>query len=239
MRASEFLIERWTKQNIKKYLDIKTQKLITSADITVSRPFDNCVLLKYQSVPDLAKSFFRLAEYHEGYRNSGKHSQVSLVDFLDHWVDRNGEVNYLKFWDGFNITDRTFVNWLKSAKPLSAAEQVMVDVIKKATKGMKKFCIIGVGSTDSDTEKHELFHAKYYLDADFQSAADKLLKDHATDPAVKTIERILRTKLDYKNHVEEEIAAYLYTGSQLKSVFGVNPRELVKKFQQLDQQENR
>jgi len=99
---------------------------------------------------------------------------------------------------------------------------------------MTKFCIIGIGSADSDTEKHEMFHAKYYLDAEFRSAADKLLKDNATDPAVKTIERILRTKLDYKNHVEEEIAAYLYTGSQLKLVFGINPRDLIKKFQQLD-----
>ena len=110
----------------------------------------------------------------------------------------------------------------------------MVDVVKQATKGMSKFCIIGVGSTDSDTEKHEMFHAKYYLDADFQLAADKLLKDNATDPAVKTIEKILRTKLDYKNHVGEEIAAYLYAGSQLKLVFGINPRDLIKKFQQLE-----
>ena len=110
----------------------------------------------------------------------------------------------------------------------------MVNVVKQATKGMTKFCIIGIGTADSDTEKHEMFHAKYYLDAEFRSAADKLLKDHAADPAVKTIEKILRTKLDYKNHVGEEIAAYLYAGSQLKLVFGINPRDLIKKFQQLE-----
>ena len=157
-----------------------------------------------------------------------------MPDFLDQWVDRQGNVDYLKFWDGFNITDRAFRDWAKSARPFSKAEQVMVDVVKQATKGMSKFCIIGVGSTDKDTEKHEMFHAKYYLDDNFRAAADKLLKDNATDSAVKTIEKILRTKLDYKNHVEEEVAAYLYAGSQLKLVFGINPRDLVKKFQQLD-----
>ena len=109
-----------------------------------------------------------------------------------------------------------------------------VDVIQQATKGMKKFCIVGVGSNDTDTLKHELFHAKYYLNADFKSAVDQLLKDHATDPAVKTIKKILINKLDYTNHVEEEIGAYLYTGAQLKLVFGVDSTHLVKLIQQLD-----
>jgi hypothetical protein len=233
MRAHEFLTERWTKQTVKNYFDIKKQPEITAQDIKVSNPVPGCVVLKYKTIPDLTRSFFRLAEYYESGR-TGRNKQVSLPDFLDQWVDRQGNVDYLKFWDGFNITDRAFRDWAKSARPFSKSEQVMVDVVKQATKGMSKFSIIGVGSTDKDTEKHEMFHAKYYLDDNFRSAADKLLKDNATDPAVKTIEKILRTKLDYKNHVEEEVAAYLYAGSQLKLVFGINPQDLVKKFQQLD-----
>ena len=234
MRAQEFLIERWTPETVKSYFDKKKQREITKRDIKVSQPITGCVLLKYKTVPDLARSFFRLAEYYEGSRYGKKTKQVTLVDFLDQWIDRKGDVDYFKFWDGFNITDQAFRSWLKSARPLSAAEQVTVDVIQQATKGMKKFCIIGVGSNNTDTLKHELFHAKYYLDAGFKSAVDQLLKDHATDPAVKTIKKILINKLDYANHVEEEIGAYLYTGAQLKLVFGVDPKDLVKLMQQLD-----
>ena len=234
MRAAEFLIERWTPETVKSYFDKKKQREITKRDIKVSQPITGCVLLKYKTVPDLARSFFRLAEYYEGSRYGKKTKQVTLVDFLDQWIDRKGNVDYFKFWDGFNITDQAFQTWLKSARPLSAAEQVTVDVIQQATKGMKKFCIIGVGSNNADTLKHELFHAKYYLDAGFKSAVDQLLKDHATDPAVKTIKKILINKLDYANHVEEEIGAYLYTGAQLKLVFGVDPKDLVKLIQQLD-----
>ena len=234
MRAAEFLIERWTPETVKSYFDKKKQREITKRDIKVSQPITGCVLLKYKTVPDLARSFFRLAEYYEGSRYSKKIKQVTLVDFLDQWIDRKGDVDYFKFWDGFNITDQAFQAWLKSAHPLSAAEQVTVDVIQQATKGMKKFCIIGVGSNNTDTLKHELFHAKYYLDVGFKSAVDQLLKDHATDPAVKTIKKILINKLDYTNHVEEEIGAYLYTGAQLKLVFGVDPKHLVKLIQQLD-----
>ena len=234
MRAQEFLIERWTPETVKSYFDKKKQREITKRDIKVSQPITGCVLLKYKTVPDLARSFFRLAEYYEGSRYGKKTKQVTLVDFLDQWIDRKGDVDYFKFWDGFNITDQAFQTWLKSARPLSAAEQVTVDVIQQATKGMKKFCIIGVGSNNTDTLKHELFHAKYYLDAGFKSTVDQLLKDHATDPAVKTIKKILINKLDYANHVEEEIGAYLYTGAQLKLVFGVDPKDLVKLIQQLD-----
>ena len=234
MRAAEFLIERWTPETVKSYFDKKKQREITKRDIKVSQPITGCVLLKYKTVPDLARSFFRLAEYYEGSRYGKKTKQVTLVDFLDQWIDRKGDVDYFKFWDGFNITDQAFQTWLKSARPLSAAEQVTVDVIQQATKGMKKFCIIGVGSNNTDTLKHELFHAKYYLDAGFKSAVDQLLKDHATDLAVKTIKKILINKLDYANHVEEEIGAYLYTGAQLKLVFGVDPKDLVKLIQQLD-----
>jgi hypothetical protein len=234
MRSREFLIERWTPETVKSYFNGKKQRKITKSDIKVSRPMDGCILLKYKTVPDLARSFFRLAEYYEESGNSKKGEQVTLVDFLDQWMDRNGDVDYFKFWDGFNVTDQALRSWLKSAGPLSAAEQVTVDVIQQATKGIKKFCIIGVGNNDADTLKHELFHAKYYLDAGFKSAVDQLLTDHAKDPAVKTIKKILINKLDYTNHVDEEIAAYLYTGSQLKLVFGVDPKHLVKLFQELN-----
>lgn len=233
MRSTEFLIERWTKQSVKSYFDNKKQRDIVKSDIKVSQPIAGCVLLKYKTVPDLARSFFRLAEYYEGNRYGKKGKQVTLVDFLDQWIDRDGDVDYFKFWDGFNITDQAFRAWLKSAGPLSVAEQATVDAIQQATKGMKKFCVIGVGSNDSDTLKHELFHAKYYLDADFKSAVDQLLKDHATDPAVKTIRKILINKLDYTDHVDEEIGAYLYAGSRLKLVFGVDPKHLVKLMQEL------
>jgi hypothetical protein len=38
------------------------------------------------------------------------------------------------------------------------------------------------------------------------------------------------------HHVDEEAAAYLYTGSQMKLVFGTEATHLVKLFQALDQE---
>ena len=233
MRAQEFLIERWTKQSVKSYFDNKKQKEITRNDIKVSQPMADCVLLQYKTVPDLVRSFFRLAEYYEGNRHNKRNKQVTLVDFLDQWMDRDGDVDYFKFWDGFNITDSAFRSWLRTVGQLSQAEQTVVDAVEKATQGMKKFCVIGVSGDDPATVQHEMFHAKYYLDPDFKRDVDQLFDQCRNDPAIKAMAKVLKTKLDYHAHIDEEIAAYLYAGSQLKLVFGVDAKSLIQRFQEL------
>ena len=110
----------------------------------------------------------------------------------------------------------------------------MVDAVHTATKGQKKFCVIGIGSDDPATMRHEIFHARYYLDTGFKTAADGLIKSHGKDPDFKTIRHVLTNKLDYVDHVDEEAAAYLYAGSQLKLVFGVDAKDLVRAFRDLD-----
>jgi len=235
MRATEFLIERWNKQTVTNYFDHKRDLEFKNSDVQVSKPFDGCILLKYKTVPDVARSFFRVTEYYDGKHYGGSNRSVSLVDFLDNWMDRAGNVDYFKFWDGFNIPDHAFRAWKRSAGALSTAEQVMVDAVNRASKGLKKYCVIGVGGTDSATLRHEIFHARYYLDSTFKSQADALIQAHKNDPAFKAITQTLIKKLDYVDHVDEEAAAYLYTGSQMKLVFGTEAKNLVKLFQGLDQ----
>lgn len=230
MRANEFLIERWTKRTVDDYFDNKKQPKPSRQDFSVSRPCDGCVLLKFKTIPDLTKSFFRMAEYYDGDQ---KKKHVDMAEFLDDWMDRQGNADYFKFWDGFNITDSAFQSWRRTVGKLSQAEQTVVDAVDQATKGMKKFCVMGVSGDDPATMQHELFHAKYYLDPDFKRNADQLIDECRNDPVIKTMTKILKTKLDYHTNIDEEIAAYLYAGSQLKLVFGVDAKTLIQRFQGL------
>jgi len=230
MRANEFLIERWTKRTVNDYFDNKKQPKPSRRDFSVSRPCDGCVLLKFKTIPDLTESFFRMAEYYDGDQ---KKKHVDMAEFLDDWMDRQGNADYFKFWDGFNITDSAFRSWRRSVGKLSQAEQTAVDAVDQATKGMKKFCVMGVSGDDPATMQHELFHAKYYLDPDFKRNADQLFDECRNDPVIKTMTKILKTKLDYHTNIEEEIAAYLYAGSQLKLVFGIDAKSLIQRFQGL------
>jgi len=230
MRANEFLIERWTKRTVDDYFDNKKQPKPSRRDFSVSRPCDGCVLLKFKTIPDLTKSFFRMAEYYDGDQ---KKKHVDMAEFLDDWMDRQGNADYFKFWDGFNITDSAFRSWRRTVGKLSQAEQTVVDAVDQATKGMKKFCVMGISGDDPATMQHELFHAKYYLDPDFKRNADQLIDECRNDPVIKTMTKILKTKLDYHTNIEEEIAAYLYAGSQLKLVFGIDAKSLIQRFQEL------
>jgi hypothetical protein len=230
MRAQEFLIERWTKRTVDDYFDNKKEPKPSRRDFSVSRPCDGCVLLKFKTIPDLTKSFFRMAEYYDGDQ---KKRHVDMAEFLDDWMDRQGDADYFKFWDGFNITDSAFRSWRRTVGKLSQAEQTVVDAVDQATKGMKKFCVMGVSGDDPATMQHELFHAKYYLDPDFKRNADQLFDECRNDPVIKAMAKILKTKLDYHTNIEEEIAAYLYAGSQLKLVFGVDDKTLIQRFQEL------
>ena len=234
MRAQEFLIERWTRRTVDDYFDNKKQPKLSRRDFSISHPRDGCVLLKFKTIPDLTKSFFRMAEYYEGHKYSAKKQHVGMAEFLDNWIDRQGNADYFKFWDGFNITDSAFRSWLRTVGQLSQAEQTVVDVVEKATQGMKKFCVIGVSGDDPATVQHEMFHAKYYLDPTFKREVDRLFDECRSDPVIKTMAKTLKNKLDYQAHVDEEIAAYLYAGSQLKLVFGVEAKSLVQRFQELD-----
>ena len=57
-------MERWTATTVKKYFDSKNNN-ITTQDFTVSHPMHGCVMFSFKSVPDLARSFFRMAEHYE------------------------------------------------------------------------------------------------------------------------------------------------------------------------------
>jgi hypothetical protein len=174
-----------------------------------------------------------MAEYYEGNRYAGSTAQdIDMADFLDNFVDRSGSVDYFKFWDGFNITDQSFDSWLKGVGKLGQAEQLVVNTVKKSLK-RGPYAVIGVAGNTAGTDDHELFHSMYYLRPAYRRAVDKLMREFKKDSAYKTMRKTLRKKLDYRLHYDEEIAAYLSAGSQLKMVFDIEPTEHVKQFRRI------
>ena len=231
MRAKEFIAEGWTARTVKDYFDSQKNNLVSRSDFSISQPFEQCIMFRFKTVPDLTRAFFRMAEYYEGYSGS-KSKDISMADFLDNFVDRTGNVDYFKFWDGFNITDQAFESWLKAAGKLGQAEQLVANTVKKSHRS-GQYVIIGVAGNNRGTDNHELFHALYYLRPEYRRAVNKLMREFKKDAAYKSMRKTLRKKLDYCTHVDEEIAAYLTAAVQLKMVFGVEPTEYIKQFSRL------
>lgn len=238
MRANEFIAEAWTTRTVKDYFDSQINNRVSRDDFSISRPIEQCIMLRFKTVPDLTRAFFRLAEYYEGNRYSGSTAKdIDMADFLDNFVDRSGSVDYFKFWDGFNITDQAFDSWLKGVGKLGQAEQLVANTIKRFQL-KEPYVIIGVAGNNRSTDDHELFHALYYLRPTYRRAVNKLMREFKKDPAYKSMRKTLRKKLDYRAHVDEEIAAYLTSGAQLKMVFDVDPTEYAKQFRRLFKDES-
>jgi hypothetical protein len=230
MKIKDILLERWTAKTVKDYFDSQENNKVTRKDFTVSYPIDGCILFRFNTVPDLTRAFFRMAEYYEGslYKGSTPNN-IDMADFLDNFVDRKGEVDYFQFWDGFNVTDKSFKAWTAKTEKLAQAEKLVVDVVKQHMK-QKRFSIVAVAGNNADTDRHELFHALYYLNKDYQTQVNQLVTEFQKDPDYKIMSKILNSKLDYKKNTDEEIAAYLTAGTQLEMVFGIRPKSWVKKF---------
>ena len=227
------LAEQWTARTVKDYFDSQKNNRVTRDDFTVTHPFDGCIMFRFNTVPDLTRAFFRMSEFYEGNRYAGSPAQdIDMADFLDNFVDRQGQVDYFKFWDGFNITDKAFKSWLKGVGKLGQAEKLIVDAIKKYDKS-GPYSIVGVAGNTAATDDHELFHALYYLDPGFRRSVDALLKEFRKQSDYKTIRQVLKTRLQYQDHLDEEIAAYLTGGTQLKMVFNIDPKDWIKKFRAL------
>lgn len=228
MRAKEFLLERWTRAKVTDYFDSQRNNQVNASNIQVSQPMHGAILLTFDNITDLTRCFFRPSEW----ANSGRN--VDMVEFLDHWLDKQGQADYFSFWDGFNISDRDFESWQSHTKEFSQAEKILVDTVKHHTKNLDQYCVLGIVRGDPATQQHELFHARYYLDLAFKKSADQLLQQFKKQKEYKTMCKVLKQKLDYIKHVDEEIAAYLYAGSQIKMVFGINCADWIKKFKELD-----
>ena len=213
MRVREFVTESWTGRSVKNYFASQGQPAITRQDFRIQRPMPGCLLFQFRTVPDLARSFFRMAEHNDG---PGK---IDLTKFLDRFLTRSGDVPYFKFWDGFNITDRSLAKWLLTTKDLTQAEQVLVRAIKRYPAKDRR-AIVGIAGNSASTRRHELFHACYYLDSQFRRQVNQAMRQFRQTRDYQRMTKILRDKLHYHQHVDEEIAAYLADGSDLGMVFG-------------------
>jgi hypothetical protein len=73
----------------------------------------------------------------------------------------------------------------------------------------------------------------YYLQPDFKKQINNAMRSFRDQPAYASMSKVLRDKLDYRAHIDEEIAAYLCDGSDLSMVFGTNPKSQSQEFRRI------
>ena len=165
--------------------------------------------MSFSSQKELTLTLCRPQEFYECNSNFLRNKIFTFEDFLQHYLDRAGNINYFNYWAGFNLPGHVLEDFF-SAFELSKREQDLRKITKKFSK--KPYYLIAVKREDKATLKHELVHAHYYLNPSYKQQADVLVK-YMRKELRKNITANLK-EMGYNSAVIiDEINAYMSTSS--------------------------
>jgi hypothetical protein len=165
--------------------------------------------LNFPKRTDLTSTLLRFQEHYESPKFRNKF--FTIPEFVRWYkTTRQGKFSYLTDWSGFNFPSTVVEKfWQNKFKKLTPREK---QVLLKLSQQKGKFYIIGTyGKTNNKNYKlilkHELAHALYYLDKDYQKQVLAVLQK----VDVKPIHQYLK-KLGYHKSVwMDETNAYILT----------------------------
>lgn len=161
------------------------------------------IFFRYSSRQRMSLQFMRLEEYYENPELSGKvNSQQKIVE----WWKKKHKIDYMDYWDGFNIPSKVVEPFIKAYRGLLTWEEK--DGLRKLPEG-KYYIICGINNS---TLQHELHHALFYIDANYRRKILSILKAYKN---TKRIEAKLISEMGYSvKSIKDETAAYLIDGGK-------------------------
>jgi hypothetical protein len=191
------------------------------------KPIKNCLLFEFDNQKELALSFCRVEEYYEGKPSvNGKY--LTLEDFLDAFMDKDGNITYFNYWSGFNIPGNIFKKWWDEpyASEKTKWETKLADEVSRKLDLEKPFYIIGGLKGDMNVIDHEIAHALYYMNESYKVEMEDLnyhfFKTHRMQYS-KMVKKL--KKMGYgENVIRDEIQAYMSTSykKELVETFGLD-----------------
>jgi hypothetical protein len=204
------------------------------------QPIKNCLLLEFKTQKELALAFCRVEEYYEGPQKYNK-KYLTLAEFIDAYMDNDGNLEYFNYWTGFNIPGNVFIEWFeKNATDKTKWELALVTEVAKKLDLTKPFYVIGGKKGDVNVIDHEIAHALYYMNEFYKCEMDEVnyefYKNHRMQYS-KMIKAL--KKMGYGDNVlKDEVQAYMSTSKkkELVEVFGLDYSSvlpMVRKYQKV------
>jgi len=145
----------------------------------VNSYYDGKILhLIFDTSEEMCASLVRFQEYYESPYKEIR-NQIFTIGYFYHIYSKynNGVNSYIHDWEGYNIPNDVLTPFLQGLfDPLTEAEQKILDLIRYRT---DKYYIIGSAKNcDDSINKHELLHAYFYLNQEYQKQVMKtVIKD--------------------------------------------------------------
>lgn len=165
--------------------------------------------MAFPTQKDLTLTMCRPQEFYECNSSNLRNRIFTFEDFLDHYIDKSGNLDYFNYWAGFNLPGHILEDFF-STFSLSKREKELRKITKKFSR--KPYYLIAVKKEDNNTLRHELIHAHYYLNPCYRQQADILVKYMRKD-----LRKQLTNNLKFMGYnsavITDEINAYMSTSS--------------------------
>jgi len=221
----------------KKVIDIEIVKGVFVKDnIIFKEIFPSIFLFKFSNQYHITSTFIRLQEFYESSDQIIKDNYFTLEDIIDRYSDKKGNFTYFSDWSGFNVSRNTVKRFYEiffiEHGDFTKKERILFDIIINNIsfrKDVKDFYIIGI-YTYRDIN-HELSHAFYNLDSDYEKEMKSLIRKYQYKKEV----RQWLYKIKYsKEQLDDEMQAYLSTSNRnsLTNLEFSNKWEIPEEFNQ-------
>jgi len=172
----------------------------------IIRLSDTRMLIEFPTRKEQTLSMFRLSEFSEG-KDKIKGCHFAIDEFLDAYSDKDGNINYFSFWDGFNVPMKQIHDFL-----LKFPKSELTRREKKVLKAVRTLPLNGTLITcekgDESTLKHELSHCKFADNTAYRNEVLDVV--HNIDFHLKKKFEGYLKELGYSNDViPDEIHAYI------------------------------
>lgn len=177
---------------------------------------NNCPVFhfKFNNQHELCYTFLRLQEFYESPVNKHRNGIFTVDEYIDWHIKRFGIFNYFDKWSGFNIPGDTVAKFFKLYQfQLSRREKIVLDTLKRYRSWpnlhnyKQDYCIIASCEYDKTTLEHELCHAAFYLDQDYEKEVRREINNNRPQRLINCL-----YSMGYgDNAIVDEINAYALT----------------------------
>ena len=189
---------------------------------------DNIFLVEAEDRSPLGETFVRFSTYLDSPIFGGK--TFSLEQFKQWYAAKhNGKFTYYTDYRGFNVPDSVMEVFLRGEfNPLSENEKWLLRNIQSCN-CEKPYYVIGYVKGMSNTLKHELCHAFYYVAPDYKESADSVVDEFllkCDSGAVSKVCNYLK-RFNYNDAVwKDELHAYLISNKADLEKYGAWTNEV-------------
>lgn len=163
--------------------------------------------LEYDSKKDLNLAAFRISEYTEGNAKA-KDQAFNVHDFLDSYLDEEGNLKYFSWFDGHNFSYKQWKQWFNMGEAMSPREQELLQVISESEIDKESGYIIITTEGDAITLRHELSHFYYQDSSEYKRKATEILNS-IPESGLKVYQDHLRALNYGESVIHDESIAYL------------------------------